>query len=209
MRIAIIGVGNVGAALARACVTHGHSVVLSARTAEHAAKAATDAGATAAASNVEAVQGADLVLLAVPAPAVAGIIEEIVDHIHDAVIVDPTNPAGQEEAESFDGSGSVAEGIQLLAPEARVVKAFNTFLGSRIGNPVVDGVRLDGFYAGNDLGAKRMVAGLLDELGFRPVDAGGLLAARALELMAELHIRLNIRNGWSWQSGWKLLGTPE
>jgi len=35
---------------------------------------------------------------------------------------------------------------------------------------------------------------------------GGLPAAQALELMAVLHIGLNARNGWPWQSGWKLLG---
>lgn len=43
-------------------------------------------------------------------------------------------------------------------------------------------------------------------MGFRPIDAGGLIMARALEAMAMLNIRLNISNGWPWQDGWKLVG---
>jgi predicted dinucleotide-binding enzyme len=50
------------------------------------------------------------------------------------------------------------------------------------------------------------VAELLSVMGFRPLDAGDLSAARALELMALLNINLNARNGWPWQSSWKLLG---
>jgi predicted dinucleotide-binding enzyme len=87
-----------------------------------------------------------------------------------------------------------------------VVKAFNTVFASRLNDPVIDGVPLDGFYAGDDETAKEVVAALLAEMGFRPIDAGELLAARALELMAFLNITLNARNGWPWQSGWKLLG---
>jgi predicted dinucleotide-binding enzyme len=71
---------------------------------------------------------------------------------------------------------------------------------------VVDGVPLDGFYAGDDEAAKATVAELLATVGFRPLDVGGLPAARVLELMAVLHIGLNIGNNWPWQSGWKLLG---
>jgi predicted dinucleotide-binding enzyme len=94
----------------------------------------------------------------------------------------------------------------LLAPGARVVKAFNTVLAGRLNDPVVDGRPLDGFYAGDDGDAKAAVAGLLAEMGFRPIDTGDLLTARALELMAYLHITLNIRYAWPRQTGWKLLG---
>jgi predicted dinucleotide-binding enzyme len=71
---------------------------------------------------------------------------------------------------------------------------------------VVDGVRLDGFYAGDDEAAKSTVAELLAAIGLRPLDAGELLAARVLERMAVVHIGPNARHGWPWQSGWKLLG---
>ena len=57
MRVAIIGVGNVGGALARACATLGHEVVVSARHPENAAKLAADVGGRAATSNLDAVQG--------------------------------------------------------------------------------------------------------------------------------------------------------
>ena len=43
-------------------------------------------------------------------------------------------------------------------------------------------------------------------LGFRPIDAGPLAMARALEGMGTLNIALNMSNGWPWQSGWKLVG---
>jgi len=65
---------------------------------------------------------------------------------------------------------------------------------------------LDGLYAGDDEIAKRRVAELLEELGFRPVDAGPLSMARVLEGMGLLNVRLNSLKGGSWRTGWKLLG---
>ena len=206
MRVAIIGVGNVGGALARACATLGHEVVVSARHPENAAKLAADVGGRAATSNLDAVQGADMVVLAVYSTSVASVLDEIGGELDGTIVVDPTNPMTDDYAELFGASGSLADAIQLLAPAARVVKAFNTVFASRIADPVVDGIPLDGFYAGDDEAAKTAVAELLAAIGFRPLDVGGLPAARVLELMAALHIGLNLRNGWPWRSGWKLLG---
>jgi len=206
MRIAIIGVGNVGSALARACNVAGHTVVVSSRTRAHAEKIADELKVAAASSNAEAARDADMVVLAVPNKAVAGVLDEIGDLLDGTILVDPTNPTDEDEELILRASASLSEAIVLLAPGARVVKAFNTILASRLNDPVVDGVPLDGFYAGDDAAAKQPVADLLEEMGFRPIDTGGLLTARALELMAFLNISLNARNGWPWQSGWKLLG---
>jgi hypothetical protein len=85
-------------------------------------------------------------------------------------------------------------------------KAFNTILASRQADPMLDGIQLDGFVAGDDAAAKRQVLALVESLGFRPLDAGPLAMARALEGMGLLNIALNMANGWSWQTGWKLLG---
>jgi NADPH-dependent F420 reductase len=206
MRIAIIGVGNVGSALARACNVAGHTVVVSARNPAHAEKIADELRVAAAASNSEAAQDADMVVLAVPAKAVASVLDEIAELVAGTIVVDPTNPVDEDREAILRASASLAEAVVLLAPGARVVKAFNTVFASRLNHPVIDGVPLDGFYAGDDATAKQVVADLLAEMGFRPIDAGELLTARALELMAFLNITLNARNGWSWRSGWKLLG---
>jgi 8-hydroxy-5-deazaflavin:NADPH oxidoreductase len=147
-----------------------------------------------------------MVVLAVPSKAVAAVVEDLDDLLGQTVVVDPTNPSGVDREEILRGSASLAEAIELLAPGARVVKAFNTIFAGRLNDPVINGVPLDGFYAGDDPAAKQMVADLLAEMGFRPIDTGELLTARILELMAFLDIDLNLRHGWPWQSGWKLLG---
>jgi predicted dinucleotide-binding enzyme len=100
---------------------------------------------------------------------------------------------------------SAAERLQELLPEAHVVKAFNTAFASRMAEPVVEGVPVDGFVAGDDDEARARVLGLVGELGFRPVDAGPLAMARSLEALAWLNIYLNMSHGWSWQAGWRLV----
>jgi predicted dinucleotide-binding enzyme len=194
-----------GSALARALSVAGHTVTITARNPGHAEKVAGEFELAAAASNREAVQDADMVVLAVPSKAVAAVVEDLDDLLREAIVVDTTNPSGMDREEILRGSASLAEAILLLAPGTRVVKAFNTVFASRLNDPVINGVPLDGFYAGDDSAAKRAVADLLAELGFRPVDTGELLTARVLELMAFLNIDLNLRHGWPWQSGWKLL----
>src|SRR5690606_4963782 len=101
---------------------------------------------------------------------------------------------------------SGAERVQERLPSASVVKAFNTAFASNHGQPVVEGVQLDGFIAGDDQAAKNTVADLLAAIGFRPVDVGGLASALALEHMAFLNISLNARNNLPFRSGWKLVG---
>ncbi|GIJ50569.1 NADP oxidoreductase [Virgisporangium aliadipatigenens] len=209
MRIAIIGVGGVGRALAQAFTVAGHVVVVGARHPEHAQKAADELKVAAAGSSREAVEGAELVVLAVPAKAVAKILDETADLLDGMIVVDPTNPVDDNREAILRSTASLAEAATLLAPGARVVKAFNTVLAGRLNDPVVDGIPLDGYYAGDDVAAKAVVAGLIADTGLRPIDVGDLLTARALELMAYLHISLNIQQGWPWRTGWKLLGQSE
>jgi len=206
VRIAVIGAGNMGSELARALNVAGHTVTVTARNPAHAEKVAGEFKVAAAASNREAVQDVDMVVLAVPSKAVAAVVEDLDGLLGEVIVVDPTNPSGVNREEILRGSASLAEAILLLAPGIRVVKAFNTVFAGRLNDPVVNGVPLDGFYAGDDPVAKRVVADLLAEMGFRPIDAGELPTARVLELMAFLNIDLNLRHGWPWQSGWKLLG---
>ncbi|ADU46828.1 NADPH-dependent F420 reductase [Intrasporangium calvum] len=209
MHVAIIGSGNVGGALAGAAIAAGHSVTLSAADAAHAAEVAGRTGATAAATNAEAVRDADVVVLAIPGLAVPAVADELRDALQGKVVIDATNPLNESFTDTFTTDRSAAEELQERVPGVPVIKAFNTIFASRHGNPSEGGQPLDAYIAGDDAAAKAKAAELAGSLGYRVIDAGSLRMARALEEMAFLNISLNAGNGWTWQSGWKLVGPTE
>jgi 8-hydroxy-5-deazaflavin:NADPH oxidoreductase len=207
MNIAIIGAGNVGKAITGSATKAGHSVTISSAKGDSAIAAAQESGARAAASNREAVQGADVVVLAVPYGAVYEILAEVGAGLDGKVLVDATNPIKPDYSGLATNGKSGAEEIQGKAPGAHVVKAFNTAFAARQADPnVAGGLRVDGYAAGDDERAKQKVLALLGDIGFNPVDAGPLAMAKHLEGMAWLNISLQTKNGWSWQAGWKLVG---
>ena len=209
MQIAIIGAGNVGKALAKSGVRAGHKVTLSASKPEHAEEAAKATGAQSAPSNVDAVKGADLVIVAVPYDNLGDVFRSLGDSVDGKVVLDATNHVNVKNPGEVLGGISNAEEIQNRHPKVRVVKAFNYAFASRMAEPTVSGTRLDGFVAGDDQEAKDKVLGLVESIGFRPIDAGPLVMARVFEGMALLNVWLQIRNNWPWQNGWKLVGPPE
>jgi NADPH-dependent F420 reductase len=204
MKVAIIGAGNVGTALAISITRAGHDVTISARTPESARKAAEAVGAQPAPDNATAARDADVVILAIP---YVGASEEVAHDIRTAVdgkpVVDATNPMKADFSGLATEGTSAAEEFQKRLPRASVVKAFNTIFASNQANPDRS---IDGFVAGDDLKAKQTVMSLLDSIGFSPVDVGPLSASRHLEGMAVINIGLNASNGWSWSSAWKLDG---
>ena len=206
MRVAIIGAGNVGGGLAAAAVRAGHDVVIAAAHPDSARSTASNTGATAAASAVDAAKGADVVVLAIPHGAVARVAAELGAAAEGKVVVDATNPLNATFTDLTTGGTSAAEDLQRQLPGAAVVKAFNTVLAARLGNPTEGGTPLDALVAGDDEQAKATVRTFAGSLGFRPIDAGGLRMARTLEEMAFLNISLNAGNGWPWQSAWALVG---
>ena len=208
MKLAIIGVGNVGGALGEAAVRAGHEVTLAAADPQNAHKVAAEIGARGADSVAEAAAGADVVVLAVPYKAAADVVRQIDSPGSGTTIVDVTNPVN-DTYDDLIAHPSAAEELQALTPERKVVKAFNTIFASRHTDPTQDGRPLDAFYAGDDDVAKATVAELARSLGYRPIDAGGLRMARSLEEMAFVNITLNARNDWPWQSAWNLAGTPD
>ncbi|TMD89378.1 MAG: prephenate dehydrogenase/arogenate dehydrogenase family protein [Chloroflexi bacterium] len=208
MKIAIIGAGNVGKALAKSSLRGGHKVTMSAASPENAAKAAKSVGAHAASSNVEAVKGADIVIIAVPYDKLGDVFRGLGSAVDDTIVIDATNHINTENPAEVLGAPSNAEEIQKRHPKVRVVKAFNYAFASRMADPTVDGIRLDGFVAGEDQDAKDKVLELVESIGFRPVDAGPLVMARVLEAMGLLNVTLQIRHNWPWQNGWKLVGPP-
>ena len=202
MQIAIIGAGNVGRALATSLTRAGHDVTITAEHPEHAAEAASQSGATAGTSNIAAADGAELVVLALPAQSIGRISVAMGASLDGKVVVDVSN----RPTPTPDGAAtSIAEELQGQIPAAHVVKAFNTAFASRQANAQVAGISADGFVAGDDATAKQTVLDVVESVGFRPVDAGSLATARTLEGMAWLNIQRN-RAGGTWQDAWVLVG---
>jgi 8-hydroxy-5-deazaflavin:NADPH oxidoreductase len=206
MKIGIVGAGNVGGGMAKAAVAAGHQVSVSAASPEHAASVAEATGARAAKDNHDAVAGAEVVVLAVPASVAGEVVAQLGSALDGVTLVDATNPLNASFSDLAIEGTSAGQDLQAKAPRAHVVKAFNTVFASRYAQPSENGVKLDAYLAGDDEAAKARVAEYAASLGFHPVDAGGLRMARSLEEMAFLNITLNARNNWVWQSGWKLTG---
>jgi hypothetical protein len=206
MRIAVIGAGNVGGGFSRAAVAAGHDVVISAAHPEKARALASEVGAQAAETNAAAVEGAQVVLLAVPGTAAPAVVAELTAVLGGAVVVDATNPLNATFSDLAIQGGSGAEDVQQAAGSTPVVKAFNTVFASRYAAPTEAGTPLQVLVAGDDDAAKQTVSELASSLGFTPVIAGGLRQARALEEIAFLNITLNATNGWAWASAFQLVG---
>ncbi len=204
MKIAIIGAGNVGGALGKAWAKAGHYIIFGVRNPGQGKTqpplAEIGAGATAVAVP-DAARSADIIVLATPWPAVADAITAMGD-LRGKVLVDCTNPL------SLNGDGSLslsvgsttsgAEEIEKLATGAQVVKAFNTYGWENFANsayPNAAGLKPVMFYCGDHDAAKATTHKLAADLGFDPVDTGGLGMARSLEPLALLWIRLSIREG--------------
>lgn len=188
--ISIIGLGNMAAALAERALAGGNAVEIIGRDADKADKlAATLDGATV--GRVGTAPAGDIVIVAVPYTSAAAVIGEYGDALRGKVIVDITNPVNPDLTGFVTPEGSSgAQEIAKAAPAAHVVKAFNTLFANVLAAGAAEGRPLDVFIAGDDGQAKAKVSAFVESLGLRPMDAGPLFMARALENAGLLELGL-------------------
>lgn len=176
MTVAVIGTGNMGAGIARLLASKGEKVVIGSRDPAKAAKLAEEIGAgTEGGGIAAAAKMADVVVLAVNYPQVG---EAIAGGggFAGKVLVDISNPI----TEDFKGlrvghTTSAAEEIQKLAPEAKVVKAYNTIFAQLLPAEAREGrAPVQVFVAGDDEAAKKAVSDIVAKGGFEPVESGPL-----------------------------------
>lgn len=183
--VAMIGTGNVGAALGRRFAENGHTIIYGSRNPSAAdvreLVAATGNGA-AAATQAEAAARAEIVVLAVPWTAAADIVRALPD-LSGKVVVDPTNPrmTASDGFADYPIDDSNAERIAELAPGAHVVKAFSTLGAETMFDPSLAGGPVTVPIVGDDRAAKERVAELARAIGLEAVDVGPLRHARIIE----------------------------
>jgi predicted dinucleotide-binding enzyme len=209
VNISIIGSGNIAKALGASAVRAGHDVTITSRDNANAATTAAEIGAKQVDDAVDAARRAEIVVLAVPATAAADVAREIAPAVTGKVVIDVTNPLKGDMSGLFTEGTSIAEQLAQIVTEAKVVKGFNTLFGSVQANPQTHGTTVDALFATDDDTARDAFAALATSLGFRPVHVGPLAAARELEAMALLNIRLQIVSNGYWQSSFVLVGAPE
>lgn len=208
MKYAILCAGNVGTAIARAVTAAGHTLVVADPDPDTLATLGDNVPAAATTTDAaQAVADADVTVLAVPFGVVEELVSGLANQLAGTVVIDATNPLADDLSGLVTDSGPAgAQRVQAAAPDAKVVKAFNTVFAGNQAVAEVGGTQLDGFVAGDDADAKQTVTELLEAVGYRVIDVGGLSSARYLEGMAYLNIALNAFNDLPWQSGWKLVG---
>jgi predicted dinucleotide-binding enzyme len=201
MKVAIVGTGNVGRALGSSLTRAGHQVTFAARDAAKTRQVASEVGASAAETSDAAVSGAEVVILAVPFGALQAVAGEIRPQTTGKVVVDVSNPLKPDYSGlATEGGPSAAEQLAGYLPGAHVAKAFNTLFGSLQADPTTLGTTVDALFATDDDEARRSLVDLISSLGFRPVDAGSLQAARQMESLAWLNMRMQIQYGGDWRS---------
>lgn len=197
MKIAIIGAGNVGGTLGRRWSLLGHEVRFGVRDPardKYRSLLTQTGGRAVLAAPTEACTGADAVLLATPWAATEAALRDC-GGLAGQVLVDATNPLGPDLRLTLGHQDSGGEQVARWAPQARVVKAFNTTGYNIMEDPRLGGGHAAMFVAGDDAAAKAVVIDLASVLGFEAVDAGPLASARMLEPLAQLWIHCAYRQG--------------
>ena len=192
--VAIIGTGNIGSRLAAAFAAGGQDFLLAGRDQEAARKVAADLDGHADVVSVdEAVERADVLVLAVWFDAFKQLIAQYGDRLAGKVIIDPTNPVGPDDKGGFqkligeqESSGQILAG--LLPAGARLVKAFGTLSADSLSAAARrEPERAVLFYAADDDAAGEEVADLIRIAGYEPVRVGGLDQSIRLEVFGDLH----------------------
>lgn len=183
--ISIIGTGNMGQAIASVFGKGGNTVQL-------------------IGENDQAAQvTGDIVVLAVPYPALPAVLAERGASLAGRIVVDITNPVNFETFDSLTVPADSSAAAELAAklPESRVVKAFNTTFAGTLSAGTVGPNTTTVLIAGDDSDAKSTLAGVVAAGGLKAVDAGSLKRAREMEAFGFLQISLAANEKVAWTGG--------
>jgi NADPH-dependent F420 reductase len=183
--ISILGTGNMGPAIASVVEKGGNTVQL-------LGSNDTDQPVT-----------GDVVVLAVPYPAVSQILEQRGDQLVGKVVVDITNPLNFETFDSLvvPADSSATAEIAAALPDSKVLKAFNTNFAATLASGIIADQPTTVLIAGDDAEAKSQLTDVVTAGGLRAIDAGDLRRARELEAIGFLAITLAAAEKIAWTGG--------
>jgi len=213
MNVGVLGSGNVGKVLAAGFLKHGHKSMLGTRDPnkpEVQQWLRETPGATAGTFEQAARFGEVVVLATLGRAALEAIKLAGVANFAGKTVIDTTNPIADTPpvqgvlAFTTGPNESLGERVQAAAPQARVVKAFNSVGAARMVNPSYQQGPPTMFLCGDDESAKKRVSEIIRMFGWEPFDCGGIVASRALEPLCMLWCIPGFRRN-QWTHAFKLL----
>jgi predicted dinucleotide-binding enzyme len=200
--VTIIGAGNMGSAIAGIALAGGNSVQVLSRAADKA-----EVNTQVSAGVVGDTISGDVVILALPYPAVAEVLDTYAGQLDGKILVDLTNPL---DFSTFDGlvvpaDSSAAAEFAAKAPGAHVLKALNTNFAATLTTGSVGDTTTTVLIAGDDADAKATFASIIEGGGLSSVDTGSLKRARELEALGFLQLTLAAGEKISWTAGFALV----
>lgn len=206
MIIGIVGTGRMALGLAEGWLKAGHRVQLGSRQPDSKAGISSRLAGVTVGPIEETLLMAEVVVMSIPFVAVKPFSQQHASSLRNKLVIDISNPFANLPDNRISGPEITAEAI---GAGARVVAAFKANFWETLLEPVdpQTQTRRDVHYVGDNEADKAIVAVLIEDLGFRPIDCGPLRNARILDGMVPLIVELDRRYGeGSHRLSWKLLG---
>jgi predicted dinucleotide-binding enzyme len=192
-KVAVIGLGNIGKAVASNLVKGNREVILASHKIEDANALVSQLGTLANSADVKtAIKDADIIVLSVWFSTIQELFKEYATELHGKIIIDPSNPIAPDGNGGFkkiigadESAGKILKGI--LPTGAKLVKALGSLgAGSLAGESFKDPKKVL-FYASDDKTVNSAVEELIKDNGFEPVSIGGIDQSIKMEVFGELH----------------------
>jgi len=193
LKVAVIGLGNIGKAVATNLVKGNRAVIVADRTAAKAKELSQKLGNLAQPMEIsEAIRHADIIVFAVWFNAVKELVQQYAIELQGKILVDPSNPIAPDEKGGFKkiigDSESAGEIISSLLPQnAKLVKALGTLSVTSLVNAAFQKPANVLFYATDDTGINADIEQLIHDNGFEPVHVGGIDQSIRIEVFGDLH----------------------
>ena len=193
-KVAIIGLGNIGKAVAANLIKGKHSVILGSREIEKSKAFANELGSLAIAKETsDAIKEADVVIPAINFNSMKDFFKTYAAELDGKIIIDVSNPIAPNGDGGFKkiiGDNESAANIlsEFIPKSAKLIKAFGTLgAGSLSADAFAQPERKVLFYASDNVNSNNKIEELITSSGFDPLHIGGLDNAIRIEVFGDLH----------------------
>ena len=193
LKVAVIGLGNIGTAVATNLVKGNRAVIVADRKIERAKKLSQKVGNLALPMEIpDAIKDANIIVFAVWFNAIKELLNNYATELRGKIIVDPSNPIARDDKGGFKKIIGVQESAgvilsSLLPKDAKLVKALGTLNGTSLAGAAFQKPANVLFYATDDTTINKEVEQLIRDTGFEPLRIGGIDQSIRIEAFGDLH----------------------